>query len=202
MAARRVAESKATIPHLSLEAEVGWTGPGIDEPAGAAWLIRGVALALREHPRMNGAYRDGSFESYSRVNVGLAIGRGTEITTPTIFDADQKPAPAIAAELTELTSRISSESITSPELAGGTFTVHAVGQGSLRSLNPIINQGQAGTLAVGGISERAVVDGGQVVVAPMANIGLACDARIIGLGEAAEFLESLRTFLEEPERLA
>ena len=171
-AARRVAESKATAPHLYLEAEIR-----IDDDA-LAPVIRACAVALRDFPRLNGAYRDGAFEVYSRVNVGVLAEGGEAPVVPTIFDADSKETDEIAAELERLLERAEAGALTSPELAGGTFTVVPVA-GSVRAFTPILNLGQAATLAI-----------------TRSTATLACDARMIRAEEAARFLDRIRELLE------
>ncbi len=197
-AARRVAESKATIPHtyLAIDAVLD-SEPSESQIAGA--VVHATAMALREHPRLNGAYRDGGFESYGRVNIGVALGDGQDVVVPTIFDADQKQPDAIAAELDALTDRAGD--LSSPELAGGTFTVSIRTKGRVRSAGPIVSQGQAGTVAFGAIVDRPVASGTDVAIAPVMTITLACDARIIGVGDGSAFLESLRGLLEESRPL-
>jgi pyruvate dehydrogenase E2 component (dihydrolipoamide acetyltransferase) len=190
--ARRVAESKATAPHLYLDAEVRV------ERCDAALAVRAAALALRQHPRLNGAYRDGAFETYSRVNVGVAVPGAEAPVVPTIFDADAKDEDAIREELEGLAARALSAELTSPELAGGTFTVVMAASGSIRAIAPILNLGQAGTLAIGPVTERALVRDGAVVAACALTATLACDARIVGVDEGAEFLGRVRQFLEQP----
>jgi len=201
-AARRFAESKATIPHLYLEIEAELPVAAIDDAETTALVVRAAALALHDHPRLNGAYRDGGFEAYSRINVGVAIGTGQDAVTPTIFDAYDKRADAIAAELATLRERTESGALTSPELAGGTFTVSVLSGSRVRSFAAIINQGQAAALTAGAVTERAVVRESRVVISPVITLTLSCDARIVGAGEAAAFLDALRSFLEEPDRLA
>ncbi|MDQ3572114.1 MAG: 2-oxo acid dehydrogenase subunit E2 [Actinomycetota bacterium] len=201
-AARRFAESKATIPHLYLEIDAELQDAQPDDTARAALVVRAAALALLEHPRLNGAYRDGRFEAYSRINVGVAIGTGQDAVIPTIFDAQGKRADAIAAELSLLSERFEAGALTSPELAGGTFTVNAVSGAAVRSYTAVISQGQAAALAAGAVTERAVVRGSEVTIKPVITLTLSCDARIVGAGEAAAFLEALRSLLEAPERLA
>ena len=115
--ARRVAESKATVPHVYFEAEA---------EAGRrrhAALVAPRAVALREFPRLNGAYRDGRFELYSRINIGVAIAAEPGLLYPTIHDADSKAAEAVDDELAELREADGQGEITQPELSGGTFSL-------------------------------------------------------------------------------
>jgi pyruvate dehydrogenase E2 component (dihydrolipoamide acetyltransferase) len=171
--ARRVAESKATAPHIYLEADLGTDA--------VERVVAAAAKALREFPRLNGAYRDGAFETYSRINVGVTIEADETPAVPTVFDADQKEESEIRGEIERLREGAAAGSLTPPELAGGTFTVVPVA-GGVRSFAPILHQGQAATLAV---------------TASAAT--LACDARIVTAGEAAQFLDRVRALLETGE---
>ena len=90
-------------------------------------VVKACAIALREYPRANGAYRDGKIELYSRINVGVAVAAQNALVVPTIFDADQKGLRRIASESRALAARVRDGSITPPELSGGTFTVSNLG---------------------------------------------------------------------------
>jgi pyruvate dehydrogenase E2 component (dihydrolipoamide acetyltransferase) len=164
--ARRVAESKATAPHVYFERAV--EGPGPDLPT----LIADCGRALRAAPLLNGAYRDGRFEIYSRVNVAFGVAAGGTLAFPVIHDADAKHAADIEKEIAALSDRATSGEITSPELAGATFTVIEI-PGAER-FTPVINRGQAATLGAG---STALV--------------LACDNRIVQGAEGAAFLAAL-----------
>jgi pyruvate dehydrogenase E2 component (dihydrolipoamide acetyltransferase) len=191
-AARRIAESKATAPHLYLEADVRMDADAIER------IVHAAARALREFPRLNGAYRDGAFETYSRVNVGVVLDAGEAPVVPTIFDADSKDPAEIAAELERLSARAADGELTSPELAGGTFTVASAGIGSVRSLAAVLNQGQAAAFAVGAVTHRPLVENGEVVPGRAVTVTLSCDGRMVTAGEAARFLDRVRELLEDP----
>ena len=213
--ARRTAESKATAPHLYLRADVDMSqavavraafsqtvADGEPLPTLNDMVVKAVALALREHPRANGAYRDGGLELYSRINVGTVVAAGDSFAVPTITDADRKSLAEIAAESSRLAARVRDGQITPPELAGGTFTVSNLGMFGVRSFDPVINGGQAAILGVGEVSERAVVRDGEVTSAQMMEVGLACDHRILYGAGAAAFLAGIRANLEQPDLLA
>jgi pyruvate dehydrogenase E2 component (dihydrolipoamide acetyltransferase) len=212
---RRMAESKATAPHFYLEAEIdmsrlvsarGQIKAGATEgavvPSFNDMVVKACALALREHPRANGAYRDGRFELYSRVNVGVAVAARDALVVPTIFDADQKSLRQIATDARTLAQRVRDGQITPPELSGATFTVSNLGMFGIDSFAAVINPPQAAILAVGAISERPVVRDGQIATAHLMRVNLACDHRILYGAPAAEFLARIRTLLEEPLALA
>ncbi|HEY7256880.1 MAG TPA: 2-oxo acid dehydrogenase subunit E2 [Solirubrobacterales bacterium] len=213
--ARRMAESKATAPHFYLQAEVDMSRAvdarallkaaardGDVVPSFNDMVVKGCALALREHPRANGAYRDGRFELYSRVNVGIAVAARNSLVVPTVFDADRKGLRQIAADSRALAERVRDGSITPPELSGATFTVSNLGMYGIDSFSAVINPPQAAILAVGAIAERAVARDGEVRTAHLMSVNLACDHRILYGAEGAEFLARVRTLLEEPLLLA
>jgi len=213
--ARRMSESKATAPHFYLEAEIdmsrlvaarGQIKAGAKEgevvPSFNDMVVKACALALREHPRANGAYRDGRFELYSRVNVGVAVAARDALVVPTIFDADQKNLRQIAQDSRALAQRVRDGQITPPELSGATFTVSNLGMFGIDSFAAVINPPQAAILAVGAISERPVVRDGQTTSAHLMRVNLACDHRILYGAPAAEFLARVRSLLEEPLSLA
>jgi pyruvate dehydrogenase E2 component (dihydrolipoamide acetyltransferase) len=213
--ARRMSESKATAPHFYLEAEIDMSravegrarlkataGEGEVVPSFNDMVVKACALALREHPRANGAYRDGRFELYSRVNVGVAVAAQDALVVPTVFDADRKGLRQIAAESRALAQKVRDGQITPPELSGGTFTVSNLGMYGIDNFSAVINAPQAAILAVGAIKERAVVREGEIARAHMLGVTLACDHRILYGAPAAEFLARIRSLLEEPLSLA
>ena len=130
-------------------------GEGEVVPSFNDMVVKACALALREFPRANGAYRDGRFELYSRVNVGVAVAGQDALVVPTVFDADRKGLRQIAGEARALAARVREGQITPPELSGGTFTVSNLGMFGIDSFSAVINPPQAGILAVGAITEQA-----------------------------------------------
>jgi pyruvate dehydrogenase E2 component (dihydrolipoamide acetyltransferase) len=211
-----MAESKATAPHFYLEAEIDMSraveargkvkeiaAEGLVVPSYNDMVVKAAALALREYPRANGAYRDGRFELYSRVNVGIAVSARDALVVPTVFDADRKGLWQIGTEARELSQRVRDGSITPPELSGATFTVSNLGMFGIDAFEAVINPPQAAILAVGAIRERPVVrDGGQLATAHLMRVNLACDHRILYGAQGAEFLGRIRELLEEPFSLA
>jgi pyruvate dehydrogenase E2 component (dihydrolipoamide acetyltransferase) len=213
--ARRMAESKATAPHFYLSVEIDMTraveararmkaSAPEDEvvPSFNDMVVKACAIALREHPRANGAYRDGRLELYSRVNVGVAVAAQDALTVPTIFDADRKGLREIAVQARELAAKVRDGTITPPELSGGTFTVSNLGMYGIDSFSAVINPPQAGILAVGAINERPVVRDGEIARAHLMSATLACDHRILYGADGAQFLARIRELLEEPANLA
>jgi pyruvate dehydrogenase E2 component (dihydrolipoamide acetyltransferase) len=212
--ARRMAESKATAPDFVMTLEVDMEeavelrgklkAAAGDAPAPSFndFVIKASALALRDFPRANGAYRDGQFELYSRVNIGVAVAGQDALVVPTVFDADKKSLGTIAAEARRLAERVRDGKITPPELSSGTFTISNLGMYGIRRFVAVINPPQAAILAVGELSPRPVVRDGEVVIRALMELTLTCDHRILYGADAAEFLAKIREYLEQPLRLA
>jgi pyruvate dehydrogenase E2 component (dihydrolipoamide acetyltransferase) len=207
LVARRVAESRATIPDHTVTVAIDMercavlrTRDDVDATFGDM-VLKAAALALREHPRVNGAYRDGHFELFSRVNVGFVVPVANGLLVPTIFDADAKPLEQIARDTAALAQRARSGAITPPELSGGTFTISSLPGHGVRRFSTIVTPGQAAALAVGAVEERVVVVDGQALVRHMLEATLACDHRILYAADAARFLARVRELLEDPDEL-
>ncbi len=164
-------------------------------------VVKACALALREHPRANGSYRDGRLQLHSRVNVGVAVAAEDALVVPTVFDAEEKSLGEIARETRALAERVRAGTITPPELGGGTFTVSNLGMYGVTSFTAIINPPQAAILSVGSVEPRAVVREGEVVARHTMTVTLACDHRILYGADAARFLARIRELLEAPAAL-
>lgn len=212
---RRMSESKATAPHFYLRTEIDMSravevrsafkeaaAEGENVPSLNDMVIKATAMALRHHPRANGAYRDGKVELYSRINVGFAVAADDSLVVPTIGDADEKDLREIADESRRLAGRVRSGEITPPELAGGTFSISNLGMFGVRGFDAVINPGQGGILAIGEIAERPAVKDGEVVAAHLMEVSLSCDHRILYGADGAEFLAEIKNNLEEPGLLA
>jgi pyruvate dehydrogenase E2 component (dihydrolipoyllysine-residue acetyltransferase) len=215
--ARRMAESKATVPEFTIATDVDMENAvglrkqlkaaaeamgGGSVPSFNDMVVKAAALALREFPRANGSYKDGRFELYSRVNVGVAVAAHDALVVPTVFDADKKSLGEIARDARALAERVRANAITPPELSGGTFTVSNLGMFGVTEFSAVINPPQAAILAVGKMEPRAVIRDGEVVARNIMTITLVCDHRILYGADAAEFLARIRALLEQPIALA
>ncbi len=210
--ARRMAESKATIPDFALHSDVDME-PCValraelkrislhDAPTYNDMVVKAAALALREHPRANGSYKDGALQLYSRVNVGVAVAAHDALVVPTVFDADEKSLGEIARETRALAGRVRDGSITPPELGGGTFTVSNLGMYGVKSFSAIINPPQAAILSVGSVEQRAVVFENELSARHTMTLTLVCDHRILYGADAAELLARIRELLQTPASL-
>lgn len=168
--ARRAAESRATVPTVELSV-------GLSAPSATPRLVRACALALREHPRANGAYRDGHFELYSRVNIGLIVSEGETYVIPTVFDADTKSSLEVEQEIDRLRQEVGR--LPSSAYAGATFTVWDAGRNGLSAAAIPVVPPQAAALAAG-----------------TATLTLSCDHRILYGAGAARFLEAIARHLD------
>jgi pyruvate dehydrogenase E2 component (dihydrolipoamide acetyltransferase) len=213
--ARRMAESKATAPEFVLNLDVDMeeaielrkqlkaaAGDGTVAPSFNDFVVKASALALRDVPRANGAYRDGRFELYGRVNVGVAVAARDALVVPTIFDADRKSLGQIARESRTLAERVREGAITPPELSSGTFSVSNLGMYGIASFVPVINPPQAAILGVGAMQPAPAVVDGELQVRTRMRLTLVCDHRILYGADAAEFLGAIRRRLEAPLSLA
>ncbi len=212
---RRMAESKATAPDFALDVEVDMTlcielrsrlketaGDGV-VPSFNDMIVKAAALAAREHPKVNGAYRDGQFELYPEVNVGMAVAAQDALVVPVVRGADQKSLGEIARRARSLIEKVRDGSITPPELSGGTITVSNLGMYGIDRFTAIINPPQASILSVGALRKKAAVDEkGRVVARDLMTITMACDHRILYGADGAEFLGRVRELLEQPLALA
>lgn len=188
--ARRAAESRATVPHLELCAEVELDSP-LAEPT--AWLVKACALALREVPRANGAYRDGRFELYSRVNIGIAVRTEDEFALATVFDADAKSVRELAEEIAGLSGR----ALTPPEQSGATFTLWEYG---VASASGVIVPPQAAAMTAGAVRRVPLVRNGAIVSGHGMTITLACDHRILYGHHATAVLSAVGAHLQAASR--
>lgn len=208
MVASRMSESRATVPDFTLEVDIDM-GACVDlrerlkehaDPAPSLndMVVKACALTLRDHPNVNAAYRDGRFERYGRVNVGVAVAGEDALIVPVVRDADRKSLGEIARSTRELARRVREGTIEPPDLAGGTFTVSNLGMFGITRFAAVINPPQAAILAVGAVEERPVVRDGRIAVGRLMTVSLSSDHRILYGADAARFLADLRARLEAP----
>jgi pyruvate dehydrogenase E2 component (dihydrolipoamide acetyltransferase) len=210
--AKRMAESRATVPSFEITMDVDMEAAvalraQLKELADAApsyndMVVKACALALRAYPRANGSYKDGRFELHERVNVGIAVAGDDALVVPTVFDADTKSLGEIARRTRALAAAVRDGSVRPPDLAGGTFTVSNLGMFGVKAFTSIVNVPQAAILSVGAMEPRAVVRDGEIVARHTMTMTLAIDHRILYGADAAQFLGRVRELLEQPLRLA
>jgi pyruvate dehydrogenase E2 component (dihydrolipoamide acetyltransferase) len=171
--ARRAAESRATVPALELAV------PAPSEPARTGALVHACARALREHPHANAAYRDGRYELYSRINVGVLVAAVDTYAIPTVFDADLLPADELGAQIERLERDTIAGSLPAPAFGAATFTVWNAAAAGLTAASIPVVAPQAAALAAGA-----------------ATLTLCCDHRILYGARAAAFLKAIAHHLD------
>jgi len=198
---RRSAQTRATVPSVEFAADVDMDrGLASEAQLGCgitALLVRAAAHALGLVPRVNGAYRDGHYELYSRINIGVTIAEEGLYAIPTVFDADEKSAVEIAAELTDHRIRALDGELTGADLTGATFTLIDSGRYDVATVTPLVIPPQAAALAAGPVRETPVVRDGAVVAGHMMVATLAADHRIVYGAYASSFLAEFKAHLEE-----
>jgi pyruvate dehydrogenase E2 component (dihydrolipoamide acetyltransferase) len=207
--ARRMAEAKASVPEFEVEMDVDMgecvalrrrlrEASGRPAPSHNDLVIKACAMALRDHPRVNGSYRDGSFLLYDAVHVGFAVAADDALLVPVVRDADRLSLGALAAHTRDLAQRARVGALTAREMEDGTFTVSNLGAAGVDRFTAVINAPQSAILAVGAIVSRPWAVDGAVLVRPVVTLRLTCDHRILYGADGAAFLAAVRRNLEEP----
>jgi pyruvate dehydrogenase E2 component (dihydrolipoamide acetyltransferase) len=168
-----------------------------------ALLVKAVAYALVAHPGANASFSADGLVEYEDVNVGVATAIDTGLIVPVLRSADRLGLRAIAAELTDLTTRARESRLKLEDLAGGTFTVSNLGMFGIETFTAILNPPQAAILAVGKVVKRATVvttasGDDRVDIKPMASLTLTADHRVLDGASAARFLATVQSVLEHP----
>ncbi|HET9073165.1 MAG TPA: 2-oxo acid dehydrogenase subunit E2 [Solirubrobacteraceae bacterium] len=198
--ARRSAEIRATVPHaeftrvVSMDAACGAASAGGFDPIGL--VLAAVARALVEVPALNGAYRDGHAERYSRVNLGAVIAADGVYAVPTMFDCDEKSAGHLASEYADLRERALSDRLIPAELTGATFTVTDLGPDGIHASGPLVIGGQAGAVSMGATRVVPILDGDTVRAGRESVLTLSVDHRVIQAPAAGRFLTAVARGLE------
>lgn len=209
--AERVTQSWTSVPHFYLLREVNasrlvtWRERArrrlTEKITYTDLLVKLVAAALREHPRVNARWDDGSIVPQERINVGLAVAIEDGLVVPVIHQADELSLQEIAARREDLVVRAQAGKLQPADIQGGTFTISNLGMYGVDAFNAIVNPPQAAILAVGRIAERVVAVEGRPAVQPMMMLSLSCDHRVIDGARAARFLETVVGLIEEPLEL-
>ncbi|MEO8378036.1 MAG: dihydrolipoamide acetyltransferase family protein [Acidobacteriota bacterium] len=210
--AKRLAESTGPIPHFYLTADydvgnllslrqqmVEMTGAKVSLND---FVIRAIALALRHHPNVNASWGDDAITQHGEVHVGVAVATADGLITPVIRDADQKSVLDIAAEVRALADKAKNRRLKPDQYQGSTFTISNLGAWGIEEFTAIINPPNAAILAIGAAEARPVVDANrQIVVRDRMKVTMSCDHRIVDGAGGAEFLKTLRQYVEQPLRL-
>lgn len=166
-----------------------------------AFILRAVALALREHPRMNARMLEKEIELMPDINLGLAVSLDEGLMVPVLRNADRKSVAELAAESRAMAEGARRGTLSAGSYQRGTFTVTNLGATGIDSFTPIINAPQVAILGVTRVAQKAVVRDGAIVVAPMLGLHLVFDHRAVDGYPAALFLTELKRRLESTEDL-
>jgi len=209
--AKRLLESKQTIPHYRLAADVELTAllahRATLNAGGAAkvsindLLVRATALALARHPEVNAQLQGDEVVKYAQADVCVAVASANGLVTPVVRAAETKTAAQIAAEVADLAERARGNRLTREEITGGTFTISNLGMFGVDRFDAIINPPQVAILAVGAATDRVVARDGQPAVRRMLTLTLSCDHRVVDGAMGARFLATLRELVEDPASL-
>jgi pyruvate dehydrogenase E2 component (dihydrolipoamide acetyltransferase) len=209
--ARRLLESKQSIPHFRLDVDVDF-GPLLQhkrsQPQGAGeritvndLLLRAAALALVRHPMVNAQLDGDEILQFEDADIAIAVAAEAGLVTPILRSANRKSVAAIARESRDLIDRARRGALLREEISGGSFTVSNLGMHGVTRFDAIINAPQVAILAVGAVSQRPVVREGVLAVADIATLTLSADHRVVDGAVGAAFLGELRGLLEKPAAL-
>jgi pyruvate dehydrogenase E2 component (dihydrolipoamide acetyltransferase) len=209
--ARRLAESKFSAPHFYLKMEIN-----MDQAIAARtqlnevspvkvsfndFVIKAVALALRQHPAVNASWMGDKIRRYHHVHVGVAVAIEDGLIVPVVRFADNKTLPQIAAEAKELAAKAKSKKLQPNEFTGNTFTISNLGMMDIDEFTAIINPPDSCILAVGRISEKIVRKADGFAATQVMKVTLSCDHRSVDGASGAAFLQTVKKFLENPIQL-
>ncbi|MBS3785500.1 MAG: 2-oxo acid dehydrogenase subunit E2 [Gammaproteobacteria bacterium] len=211
--ARRLTESKQTIPHfyltldcdmealLDLRRTLNARGEKARQPYRLSvndFLIKAVAIALQEQPAVNVSWQEDGLLQYSDSDISVAVATEGGLITPVIRKADEKTVLTIAGEVADLAKRARTGQLPPSAYQGGGFTISNLGMYGIKEFSAIINPPQAAILAVGAVEQRPVVKAGELAVGQQLTLTLSADHRAIDGAVAAQFLACLRDLLEDP----
>ncbi|MEA9415713.1 pyruvate dehydrogenase complex dihydrolipoamide acetyltransferase [Flavobacterium sp. PL02] len=206
--AKRLAESLFTAPHYNLVIEVS-----MDEAMTSRatinsvpdtkvsfndMVIKACALALKKHPKINSQWKEDAIIINHHVNIGVAVAVEDGLVVPVLKFTDAMSLSQIGASVRDLAGRAKNKKLGPQEMEGSTFTVSNLGMFGITEFNSIINQPNSAILSVGAIVEKPVVKNGQIVVGNTMMLSLACDHRTIDGATGAQFLQTLKQYIESP----
>lgn len=174
---------------------------GIAKPTFTDLVVKATAKALQLHPQMNSQMGADSIQLMTEINIGIAVALPEGLVVPVIRNVDQLDMRELAQESARLANAAKNGTLGLDDYAGGTFTVSALGMYGVDSFTPIINEPQSGILGVNQIFDGLTWDGDTPVKQKQMNLSLTWDHRVLDGAPAAEFLQSVVQFLEEPYRL-
>ena len=165
------------------------------------FVTKAVALALRQHPGVNASFEPDAIVRHGEVNVGIAVALDEGLIVPVLRNADQLGLREIRIQSDALATAARSNSLKPEQLSGGTFTISNLGMYGVKQFDAILNMPEVGILAVGAGEKRPVVEGDNLVIGTVMTVTLTADHRAVDGAMAAEFIRTLKGFLEEPSSM-
>ncbi|MDC0682038.1 MULTISPECIES: pyruvate dehydrogenase complex dihydrolipoamide acetyltransferase [Sorangium] len=218
--ARRLTESKQTVPHFYLSidvdadplnalreqinADLAATAAEGEKPAKVSFndlLVKACAIALVRVPECNAQFTPDAILVHQRVDISVAVAVPEGLVTPVVRDVDRKQVLDIAAEVRELAGRAKAKKLRPEEMANGTFSISNLGMYGIDNFGAVINPPEGAILAVGQVRQEPVVRGEQIVPGRRLSMTLSCDHRVVDGAVGATFLKVLRQLLEHPTQI-
>jgi pyruvate dehydrogenase E2 component (dihydrolipoamide acetyltransferase) len=209
--AKRLSESTGPIPHFYLTADYDVTTllalrDQLGEIAGSKpsvndFIVRAAALAVRHHPYVNASFTEEAIQLHGQVHIGIAVSTPEGLLTPVVRNADQKSVAEIAADVRGLAEKARNRKLKPDEYQGSTITISNLGAWGIEEFTAIINPPNVAILAIGAAAPRTVVIDRQVVIRDRMKVTMSCDHRVVDGALGAEYLKTLRQYIEQPLRL-
>ena len=205
---RTLSQSKFTAPHYYLTIEVDMDNAKASREKINSlpdtkvsfndMVVKACAMALKKHPQVNTTWTEDAMIYHHHIHVGVAVAVPDGLVVPVLKFTDQMNLTQIGASVKDLAGKARNKKLTPAEMEGSTFTVSNLGMFGISEFTSIINPPNSAILSVGAITEMAVVRNGQIVVGNIMKVTLACDHRTVDGATGAQFLQTLRAFLENP----
>lgn len=209
--AKRLAESKFTSPHFYLTIDINMDATvaarkAINEDENIKisfndFVVKASAAALKKHPNINASWLTDKIRVHDNINIGVAVAVPDGLVVPVLFAADKMSLSTINKEVKQLADKAKNKKLSIPEMQGNTFTISNLGMFGIEEFTAIINPPDACILAVGAIIPKPIVVAGQIVIANIMKVTLSCDHRIVDGASGAQFLNTLKFYLENPVRI-
>lgn len=206
--ARRLGESKFTAPHYYLTVELDMDNAIASRKTINAipdikvsfndMIVKACAMALRKHPQVNTTWNDATTTYKKHIHIGVAVAVDEGLLVPVLKFADQMSLTTIGSQVRDLAGKARSKKISPAEMDGSTFTISNLGMFGILEFTSIINQPNSSILSVGAIVQKPVVKDGEIVVGNTMKVTLACDHRTVDGATGAQFLQTVRQYIENP----
>ncbi|MDL5513745.1 2-oxo acid dehydrogenase subunit E2 [Arenibacter sp. M-2] len=206
--AKRLGESKFSAPHyyLTIEVDMDYAKVSREQINGLPdtkvsfndMVVKACAMALKKHPQVNTSWNNETTRYNHHIHIGVAVAVDEGLLVPVLKFADQMTLTQIGASVKDLAGKARNKKISPAEMEGSTFTVSNLGMFGISEFTSIINQPNSAILSVGAIVQKPVVKNGQIVVGNTMKVTLACDHRTVDGATGAQFLQTLRAYLENP----